>query len=71
LQRVSPEVFRWQAEKEGAPVATRNAVLALLDEIRAEADRDRWILRLAVVSVVVTTIATVATIINVALFVAG
>ena len=35
LSSLSPDVFRWQAEKEAAPAATRNAVYSLIEAVGA------------------------------------
>jgi hypothetical protein len=68
---MSPEAMRWQADEEAAPVATRDAVFEMLDEIRAEADRGRWMLRLTVVSVVLAAVASIAAVVSIALYVAS
>jgi hypothetical protein len=39
MPTIKPEVLRWQLEKDAAPVTTRDAVLALVEEGRAQA---RW-----------------------------
>jgi hypothetical protein len=71
MPTISPEAFRRQAEKEAAPVATRDAIFKMLDEIRAEADRGRWMLRLTVVSVVLAAVATIAAVVSIVLYVAS
>jgi len=44
----------WQAEKESAAVATRNAVLTLVEETRSHG---RWMLALTAANVVLTLVA--------------
>ena len=50
LWQPSPEVIRSEMERQAAPVATRDAVLALLTEVRAKA---RWDRRIALASLAV------------------
>jgi hypothetical protein len=61
---LSADFYRWEAEKQAAPVVTRDAVLALGDSVEALIDADRtsaavliqltvWIIRLTVVLVVI------------------
>jgi hypothetical protein len=66
---VDASLYRWQAEKDAAPVATRRAVESLLSESRAGAARERRMLRLTVINVVVAVIATAAAIASLVFFV--
>jgi hypothetical protein len=50
---IEPEVLRWQIEKDAAPVATRDAVLALIEEGRAQARWGRRMFWLTALSVAV------------------
>jgi hypothetical protein len=61
---LSDDYFRWQAEKQAAPVVTRDAVLALGDSVESLIGADEnssaaligltvWIIRLTVVLVVI------------------
>jgi hypothetical protein len=48
------ESLRWGLERDGAPFVVRDAVLALLDEARASARRDRWATLIALAGVAVS-----------------
>jgi hypothetical protein len=50
-------INRSMAEKAVAPLVTRDAILALVEETRAGAKRDRWILGAAVTSVILSALA--------------
>jgi hypothetical protein len=54
---------RWQAQKEGAPVATRDAVLTLVEESRAQARWGRRMFWLTVVNIALAAAFAVANII--------
>jgi len=45
--RLSPEALQWAMEKDGAPLATKEAMLALLAETRATNYLARWTLFVA------------------------
>jgi hypothetical protein len=49
---LSPEAMLWSAEKETAPIAMRDAMLAVLAEARATTRLARWTLLVAVVALV-------------------
>jgi hypothetical protein len=55
--RLDPEILRWSAEKAAAPVETRNAVLALLEETRSQARWLRWTFFLVALSVILSLVA--------------
>jgi hypothetical protein len=42
----------WVAEKNAAPIVTGDAILALLEETRKNARRERWILLVSVAALV-------------------
>jgi hypothetical protein len=48
--------FAWESEKAVAPVVTRDAVLALLEEAKASKRRDRWTLGFVAASTVVVVV---------------
>ena len=51
---LDPDVFRWRAEKESAPIEARDALLAVLAEARATTRLVRWTLVVAVLALVVS-----------------
>lgn len=64
VPKISPEALGWQFEKETAPIATRDAVEALLEESRAQARWGRWMFWLTVANVVLAAAASIVVLVG-------